>query len=155
MEHILNRANVRIKEPAESWEDAIRRAGQVLVDAGSITNGYIEAMIDSVRSMGPYIVIMPGFALAHAAPSANVMKSDLGLITLESPVTFGSPNDPVSVVLCLACTDSSSHMDKLSKVAEILMSENKIEQLKDAADTESIVKLFEMRHEKKGEASND
>lgn len=63
---------------------------------------------------------------------------------LESPVTFGSPNDPVSVVLCLACTDSSSHMDKLSKVAEILMSENKIAQMKDAADIESILKLFEV-----------
>lgn len=144
MENILNRANVRIKEPAVGWEDAIRRAGQVLVDAGSITNGYTEAMIDSVRSMGPYIVIIPGFALAHAAPSADVMKSDLSLITLESPVTFGSPNDPVSVVLCLACTDSSSHMDKLSKVAEILMSENKIAQMKDAADIESILKLFEV-----------
>lgn len=143
MGNILKKANVRIRESAMDWEDAIRRAGQVLVDAGSITERYTESMIESVKKMGPYIVIMPGFALAHAAPSNDVLQSDIGLITLKEPVEFGSPNDPVSVVLCLACTDSSSHMDRLSQVAEVLMAENKIEQIKTAADRDVVVKLFE------------
>lgn len=82
-------------------------------------------MIQSVRELGPYIVIMPGFALAHAAPCEEVLKSDVALITLESPVEFGSPNDPVSVVLCLGCTDSTSHLDTLSGIAETLLAEEK------------------------------
>ena len=45
-------------------------------------------------------------ALAHEAPCEDVVKSDMALITLDTPVEFGSPNDPVSVLLCLGCTDT-------------------------------------------------
>ena len=123
MENILNESHIRIREEARDWEGAIRRAGEVLVQAGSIKPGYIDKMIRSVKELGPYIVIMPGFALAHAAPCEDVIKSDIALITLKNPVCFESPNDPVSVVLCLGCTDSSSHLDMLSAIAELLMEE--------------------------------
>ena len=128
MDKILNKSHIRIKEKAADWEEAIRKAGAVLVEAGSIRPAYVEKMIQSVRELGPYIVIMPGFALAHAAPCEEVLKSDVALITLESPVEFGSPNDPVSVVLCLGCTDSTSHLDTLSGIAETLLAEEKMEQ---------------------------
>ena len=126
MDKILNKSHIRIKEKAADWEEAIRKAGAVLVEAGSIRPAYVEKMIQSVRELGPYIVIMPGFALAHAAPCEEVLKSDVALITLESPVEFGSPNDPVSVVLCLGCTDSTSHLDTLSGIAETLLAEEKM-----------------------------
>lgn len=125
MDKILNKSHIRIKEKAADWEEAIRKAGAVLVEAGSIRPAYVEKMIQSVRELGPYIVIMPGFALAHAAPCEEVLKSDVALITLETPVEFGSPNDPVSVVLCLGCTDSTSHLDTLSGIAETLLAEEK------------------------------
>ena len=128
MDKILNKSHIRIKEKAADWEEAIRKAGAVLVEAGSIRPAYVEKMIQSVRELGPYIVIMPGFALAHAAPCEEVLKSDVALITLETPVEFGSPNDPVSVVLCLGCTDSTSHLDTLSGIAETLLAEEKMEQ---------------------------
>ena len=98
LENILNESHIRIREEARDWEGAIRRAGEVLVQAGSIKPGYIDKMIRSVKELGPYIVIMPGFALAHAAPCEDVIKSDIALITLKNPVCFESPNDPVSVV---------------------------------------------------------
>lgn len=144
MGSILKKDNVRIREEASDWEEAVRRAGQVLEESGSITGRYTESMIESVKNLGPYIVIMPGFALAHAAPSEAVLKSDIGLITLKEPVKFGSPNDPVSVVLCLACTDNTSHMEKLSGVAEILMKEDKIRQIREADSCEAVAGLFEV-----------
>ena len=141
--HILDKNHVRIRVKADSWQDAIREAGNVLLDAGSIRPEYIDSMIDSVNTLGPYIVIMPKLALAHSAPSAAVCKSDISLITLESPVCFHSPNDPVSVVLCLACTDSSSHLDHLSRIAGILMEEGTVEQIIAAVSEEEIVRLFQ------------
>ena len=128
MENILNESHIRIREEARDWEGAIRRAGEVLVQAGSIKPGYI--------------VIMPGFALAHAAPCEDVIKSDIALITLKNPVCFESPNDPVSVVLCLGCTDSSSHLDMLSAIAELLMEEDRIPEIAKAGSTKEVIEVL-------------
>lgn len=141
--NILDINHVRIRVKAENWEDAIRQAGNVLLEEGSICPEYIDNMIQAVKTLGPYIVIIPKLALAHSAPCEAVNKSDVALITLESPVYFNSPNDPVSVVLCLACTDSSSHLDHLSRIAEILMEEDKVDQIIAADSEEKIVHLFQ------------
>jgi len=117
LDHILT--GVR----AESWQQAVEAAGQILVEKGSITPQYIENMIQAVYDMGPYMVLMPHSALAHAAPCAAVLRDDMSLVILEEPVVFGSPNDPVKVILCLACIDKESHMNSLTKVAEALMDE--------------------------------
>lgn len=142
LENILNESHIRIREEARDWEGAIRRAGEVLVQAGSIKPGYIDKMIRSVKELGPYIVIMPGFALAHAAPCEDVIKSDIALITLKNPVCFESPNDPVSVVLCLGCTDSSSHLDMLSAIAELLMEEERIPEIAKAGSTKEVIEVL-------------
>ena len=122
VDHIL--AGVK----AETWQQAVEAAGQVLVDHGSITPEYIE--------LGPYMVLMPHFALAHAAPCAAVLRDDMSLIILDEPVVFGSPNDPVKVILCLACTDKESHMNALAKVAEALMEESVFDALMGASTAE-------------------
>ena len=142
MGNFLNKSHIRVKESASDWEEAIRKAGAVLISENSIDPAYVEKMIQSVKGLGPYIVIMPGFALAHAAPCKEVHKSDVALITLKEPVSFGSPNDPVSVVLCLGCTDTSSHLDMLSSIAESLMEEGCIEKLSQAEDVEEVIRIL-------------
>ena len=118
---------------AETWQQAVKADGQILVDQGSITSEYIENMIRSVDELGPYMVLMPHFALAHAAPCAAVLRDDMSLIILDEPVVFGSPNDPVKVILCLACTDKESHMNALTRVAEALMDETVFDALMGAS----------------------
>ena len=67
--------NIRIGLKANTWEDAIRQASEPLsLGQGAILGGYIDSMIDSVKELGPYIILMPGFALAHAAPSPEVLR---------------------------------------------------------------------------------
>lgn len=139
----LNKDHIRVNETASDWEEAIRKAGAVLVDENSIAPAYVEKMIQSVKDLGPYIVIMPGFALAHAAPCEDVYRSDVALITLKEPISFGSPNDPVSVVLCLGCTDSSSHLDMLSAIAETLMGDGCIQKLSQAVDVDEILQILD------------
>ncbi len=127
---------------AENWEQAVEAAGQILVDRGSITAEYIGNMIQAVNDLGPYMVLMPHFALAHAAPCAAVVKNDMSLVLLEEPVAFGSPNDPVKVVLCLACKDKESHINALSGVAAALMDETVFDQLMKASSAEEAYKAL-------------
>lgn len=115
---------MRVQLDAVDWRDAVRLSGRVLEECGSITHEYTEAMVKAVEEMGPYMVILPGFAIAHAAPSPAVSREDLALVNLKTPVCFGSPNDPVSLILCVACTDRESHVRALQTVAEALMDEN-------------------------------
>ena len=100
---IIEKEKMRVGLHAKDWQEAITLAGSVLEEAGSITHEYTQSMIQAVKELGPYMVIMPGFAIAHAAPSPAVHKEDLALITLAEPVSFGSPNDPVNLILCVAC----------------------------------------------------
>ena len=132
---------------AESWQQAVEVAGQILVDHGSITSQYIENMIQAVYDMGPYMVLMPHFALAHAAPCAAVLRDDMSLVILDEPVTFGSPNDPVKVILCLACVDRESHMNSLSRVAEALMDETVFDSLMKASTAEEAYEALDRFYE--------
>lgn len=103
---------------AADWRDAIRAAGDALVDSGCTTSEYTEAMIRMVDAHGPYIVIAPGLALAHARPGPEVRCDGLSVVTLAEPVAFGhAHNDPVSVVIGLAGVAADSH---LSAVAELV-----------------------------------
>lgn len=129
MSEIIKKENIKTNVDASDWKDAIRKAGQLLLDAGSIKQEYIENMIKSVEKLGPYIVLMPGFALGHSEPCPEVIKTDLSLITLTNPVDFGSVNDPVKVVMCLACVDKESHMSTIQTIAMKLMADNAIEDM--------------------------
>ena len=129
MEELVTLDRIGSRKKADNWQEAIRRAGELLLDTGDIEEAYINNMIDSVNELGPYIVLTKGFALAHSAPCEAVKKTGISLINLEKPVDFGSSNDPVKVVMCLACVDQKSHIDHLKKIAEKLMEEGMIEKL--------------------------
>ena len=138
MSCIIAKENMRTGLKPADWKEAIAMAGGVLEAAGSITNEYTQSMIQAVEELGPYIVIMPGFAIAHAAPAPSVKKEDLALITLAEPVSFGSPNDPVNLILCVACIDRESHVRALQAVAEVLCGDGVMDRLAAAQSVEEL-----------------
>ena len=139
MEELIQKENIDVNVKAKHWEDAIRKAGQLLIDSKRIDETYVNNMVDSVKEMGPYIVLTHGFALAHAAPSEkDVYVPSVSLVTLEEPIKFGSPNDPVKVVMCLACKDKATHMDLLSKIAHKLMKADFIESISNCSSKDEL-----------------
>ena len=92
-------------------------------------------MIKSFEELGPYMVIAPGIALAHARPSEAVLETGLSLVTLATPVEFGSQsNDPVSLVIGLAAKDHDSHIDLMAALSELLMDDEKVNLLLNATN---------------------
>lgn len=114
---IIKKENMRIHLHASSWQDALYQAGSILVEDGAITSGYIDAMIQSIEAHGPYIVLMPGFALAHAEPSEHVLKTELALAVFDEEIEFHSANGPVRLMVVLAAKDKTSHLDRLAMMA--------------------------------------
>ena len=140
---LLVKENILIRQESHNWQEAIAQAAVPLLENGAITQDYVKAMIQSVVDAGPYFVLMPGFALAHARSEEGVNHLGLSALTLATPVSFGSPNDPVQVIFCLAATDSTSHLELMSELAEILGSDNIIERLAQAETAEMFLKILD------------
>ncbi len=128
---------------AHGWRDAIRGAGELLVATGVSTVDYVQQMQDTVDEYGPYIVIAPGLALAHARPSPAVLRTGLSWAALKSPVAFGHPrNDPVDLVIGLAAPDHDAHSAALSQLARILAAPDTLARLRSASSAARIHTLI-------------
>ncbi|MBV2365635.1 PTS sugar transporter subunit IIA [Streptomonospora nanhaiensis] len=123
----------------DSWRSAIRAAGELLVATGTTTNDYIGQMQSAVDEYGPYIVIAPGLALAHARPSPAVLRTGLSWAGLAEPVEFGhSTNDPVRLVVGLAAVDHDGHSSALSRLARLLADPARLDRLVRATSAQEI-----------------
>lgn len=106
---------------ANTWRDAVRAAGDLLLRSGAAHPDYTQAMLETVERFGPYIVIAPGLALAHAQASDAVRRPGLSLARLRSPVAFGhASNDPVDLVVGLCSPDHETHVGALQQLATLL-----------------------------------
>ena len=121
---------VELDAPAADWRAAITRAGRLLESSGSATADYTQAMIETVDNNGPYIVVAPGFAFAHARPSEAVRHTAISWVRLAEPVRFGhGTNDPVTLVVALAARDDFAHTRAMKELARVLGDADKRELL--------------------------
>ncbi|MGN0417470.1 PTS sugar transporter subunit IIA [Anaerostipes faecalis] len=142
MKEVIVAENIQLNVDADDWRDSMVKSGQLLVDSGYITRDYIDLTIKCVEENGPYIVITPGLALSHSRPDVSIKKTGLSLITLNKPVCFNCDNDPVDIVLTLAATDDTSHLEKLQGMAEFISEEENLEFIRNAASAEEVAKAI-------------
>ncbi|MFS0785355.1 PTS sugar transporter subunit IIA [Shouchella sp. 1P09AA] len=143
MTNWIRKEHVAIDVKAENWEEAISASGMLLLDTGAISKHYISQMIESVKENGPYIVIGPGIAMAHARPSEAVYEDAISLAVLEKPVSFGSEqNDPVDLVFSFSATGSDAHLKLIEQLSHILIDEEKVNQLRQAQSKEAVYNLI-------------
>ncbi|GAA2242637.1 PTS sugar transporter subunit IIA [Herbiconiux moechotypicola] len=141
--HELPDAAIALHAVADDWRDAIRASAQALAAAGFAEPEYGERMIALVEEFGPYIVIAPGLALAHARPGPDVHGAGLSIVTLAQPVAFGhSHNDPVSVVLGLAATENDQHVASIASLANVFNDESVIPAIAAAVTADEVRALL-------------
>lgn len=140
---LLPKAAVRLDVRVADWQEAIRAAGGLLVETGATTDGYTAEMIRNVEENGPYLVIAPGFALAHARPSPAVLRTGMSWVRLEQPVEFGhESNDPVHLVVGLAAEDSGAHTAAMAALAQLLADPATGQALQAATDAEALLAVL-------------
>jgi mannitol operon transcriptional antiterminator len=128
------------------WENAIKLCAQPLVEAGNITNGYVDAMIKNVKENGPYINIGTEIALAHARPSQGVKKLGMSLLLLDHDINLVDEEHKIRLIIVLAASDSTSHLNALSELAKILGDKDEVAKILAAKEVKDIVEII-----KKGE----
>jgi PTS system ascorbate-specific IIA component len=135
-------ALLKVGVRAENWIEAITVAGELLVEVGHVKPSYVASMIRVVEELGPYIVLIDGVALAHAAPGDEVLSNSISLAILEQSVDFGS-GKLVKAVFALAATDHDSHIEALGALAELLADEQNRNTLLNGGNAAQIEHLLE------------
>ncbi|WP_312889803.1 BglG family transcription antiterminator [Pelorhabdus rhamnosifermentans] len=121
LKDLLIESTIRLNVEVKDWEEAIRIGGELLEGGGFVEHRYIDAMIRTVKEMGPYIVIVKGIAMPHARPEDGAKKIGMALLTLKKPVEFGNKeNDPVNVVIFLCAIDNVTHLKALAELMQLL-----------------------------------
>lgn len=151
LKDLINDDQIQLQVSVSDWQDAITKSAQPLLEQGYIKESYIKSMIDSVNQFGPYIVIGPSIALAHARPEDGVQKLGVSIMTLKEPTNFGNPeNDPVKIVFCLAAIDNYSHLNVMKSVIQLINDQEKVEVLTKSSDLNEFRKvLFDAATQKK------
>lgn len=117
----LTAGRVQFAENLPGWRDAIELVSAPLVDDGSITRGYVDAMLESVAAGGTYIDLGYGIALAHARPERGVVKTALSALWVRPAVLLNDEEvHPISLFVCLAAADDSSHLATMAQLADLL-----------------------------------
>ena len=144
LKDMLQPENISLDVVAEDWEAAVRLCGNILVKRDYVEPRFVEAMVKLVQENGPYIVIAPGLAFPHARPQDGAKVMGLSLIRLREAVEFGNEdNDPVRLVIALSATDSSSHIEALAELFEVISETKNHELLLQAKTPADIISVFE------------
>ncbi|MBW5421112.1 PTS sugar transporter [Streptomyces sp. BG9H] len=143
LNEILPVEAVLLDAPATDWREALRRAGDLMVATGAATETYTGEMIENVEQNGPYFVIAPGLAFAHARPSPAVLATGMSWVRLAAPVEFGhEANDPVDLVVGLAAKDASEHTAAMGALARLLADPDTARALREAATPQAVHALL-------------
>lgn len=139
LEEIIKPSYIKLGVHASDWQDAIKQSAKPLIKAQTVTKEYVEEIIHSVQNYGPYFVVAPRVALAHAPSKYGVQKLSMGLTVLKPAVEFhNKDNDPVSFVFTLGAPDSNSHLKALQELVELLSQDDFYEFLDCATDPQDV-----------------
>ena len=138
--HYLKKTNIHIiQETPANWKDAVKQAGQALLETGSITKHYVEQIIHQTQQYGTYMFIVPGLMLAHGRPEDGCNRLDVSVTMFKEPVAF-SEKQQASVIITLAVIDQESHLNILKDIMTVFSID---ERVKAIVDFDTAEKVFE------------
>lgn len=142
-EHLLSAGTIRLQAEAADWKEAVRIGADLLVAADLVEPRYGDAIVSMTEELGPWYVLAPGLAMPHARPEEGVKRDGFALVTLATPVAFGSDgNDPIDILITLAATSAKTmNEESIVQVATLFDDEERIERIRAArsrADLEAI-----------------
>lgn len=156
---LLTEERIQVDYPAQNWEEAVRRSGELLYETGAVEEIYIEEMILNIKRNGPYIVVCPGTALPHADTEKGVIKEAASIVRLKQPIDFHSGvNDPVRYVIGMSIQSAESINRAIYDLMMIFGNETIKEKLDQVSDPEAMltaIKQLENNYNKENKNENN
>lgn len=138
---VLAEENILLNQQLATKEEAIRLAGQILVDNRYVDADYIEKMLEreamTSTFMGNFV------AIPHGTDDAkkDVKESGISIIQVPDGVDFGDGNI-VKLIIGIA-GKGGGHLDILSNIAITVSEIENVENIVAATSAKSILSFFE------------
>ncbi|HBM74764.1 MAG TPA: hypothetical protein DD429_04325 [Clostridiaceae bacterium] len=126
------------QEKEKNWEDAIRVTAKVLLDDGCINEHYIDTMVSLTKKYGPYFVISPQIAVAHAQPKDGAFKIGVSLSIYKNGLDI-MKKEKVKFLFVLATPNQNEHMHILQNIACLAEHPDAMDQMMEAVCKEDIL----------------
>jgi len=140
---LLTKDTIHFSKEVSNWEEGIKLAAKPLLENGSIEEGYVTACINSVKTLGAYIVLAPLLAMPHARAPEHVNKMSLSYLNLEKPVNvLNDPERPAKIFILLATKDNNEHLDILATLGNMLADDDKLDRLLYATRAEEVLETI-------------
>jgi mannitol/fructose-specific phosphotransferase system IIA component len=137
---ILSKDRIRLNAAASDRSDAIRQAGELLVQSGCVLAPYIDGMLAREQSMSTYLG--SGVSIPHGMfeNRDHILQTGISVLQLPDGVDWGDGETAYLVIGIAASSDE--HIGVLSSLAEAIDDEQVTRQLIETVDPEIILKYL-------------
>jgi mannitol PTS system EIIA component len=138
---VLTPKKIMLNTTAADKREAIQLAGKLLVQAGHVTEEYIEKMMEREELLTTYIG--NGVAIPHGTNESKGSINSTGISVVQIPggVDFGGGNTAYLIIGIAAVGDE--HLELLSNIAIVCSEEENVQEIIKAKTEEEIIGIFE------------
>lgn len=143
---ILSKKRIQLNAVATDRTDAIRKAGDLLVQSGCVSPEYTEGMLMREESMSTYLG--SGVAIPHGVyeNKDHVLQTGISVLQLPQGVEWDEGGEPVFLVIGIAAS-GDEHVGVLASLAEAIEDEAVLNELIHATDADVILKHLDKEPE--------
>jgi len=137
---ILTPQTIELGASLGSRDEAIRRAGELLVQNGNVEERYVDSMFEREQSVSTYMG--NAVAIPHGTNDSKqwVTRSGLSVITVPDGVEYGD-GEVARLVIGIA-GKGDEHLEILSKIAIVVSEEENVEKIVQAQTKEELLSFF-------------
>lgn len=136
---ILIGENIILGLDSESKEEAITRAGRLLVDRGYVTEDYISSIHEREKIYSTYIGM--GIAIPHGMNEAKKKIKKSGVVMLQYPKGINFDEGIVYLVIGIAGSEEG-HIKIMSSIADMIGNGDLTNRLDRISNKEELLHLF-------------
>lgn len=141
LSNFLGEKNILLNQQANTWEEAIKMAGNILIENGYVSSTYSDGMINSIKKKGSYVVVSELVALPHAKNDNNIFNTGMGLLCLDKEVLFPE-NTKVKYILAFCSQDNQSHLSAIVQFVDLLKKYNFLSILEKTTSKRKIIETI-------------
>lgn len=133
---LIEKENIFLNLDSTSKEEAIKLAGNKLIEAGYVSEGYIESMLLREKLATTYMDY--GIAIPHGDRESEqlIIQSGICFLQFKNGIDFGHGN--IANILVASAGKGNNHLRILAVIAKVAQQNGLVKKLKTSNDIDEV-----------------
>ena len=136
---LLTRENVELGRSFTDKDAAITAAGEILVRQGYATPAYVDAMHRREALVTVYVGNHVAIPHGDDGSAGDILRSGISVVQVPDGVAFG---DEIAYVLIGIAGKDGSHLEIISRIAQVCSDEEQVQRMRRATSADEIVEIL-------------